>query len=298
MPNHILAMRASADGRLFGTSSDDETIKVWDAVTLTEIASIRPGFSGGEDRLALDPTSSRVFSGTWEAGLTCYDYTEHREVWRRADLIGIQRVDFSPAFPSSLFVALEAPDYRVDEPGVFSGVVELDAATGRLLWRTDDADTIFLHPSRPLSVLVDRRERIIRILDDSRRLIGSTPMIYFAVLEVAFHGEVIALAEGGEGIRLIDTRGRVQASHRPPSRESNCLRISFVGGADALAAFDSWEGSYITRLDGAGQVVAEYERESHEDVCFIGDGTRFLDAQGRVCRTATGAADMQIKAWK
>ena len=113
---------------------------------------------------------------------------------------------------------------------------------------------------------------------------------------MAFHGEVIALAEGGEGVRLIDTRGRVLASHRPPSRIPNCLHICFVGGADALAVFDSWEGSYITLLNEAGQVVAEYERESHEDVCFIGDGTRFLDAQGRVCRTATGAADVQIQA--
>src|SRR4030095_2951778 len=165
MPNHILAMRASADGRLLGTSSDDDAVKVWDAAALSEIARIKPGFSGGEDRLALHPTSSRVCSGTWEGGLTCYDYAEHRVLWHRADLIGIQRVDFSPAFPSSLFVALEAPDYRVDEPDVFSGVVELDATTGRSLWRTDDADTVFLHPSRPLAVLVDRGERIIRILD-------------------------------------------------------------------------------------------------------------------------------------
>jgi hypothetical protein len=295
MPYHISAMRTSAYGRLLGTSADDETIKVWNATTLAAIANIKPGFSGGEGRLALDPTSSRAFSGTWEAGLTCYDYAEHRVVWHRADLIGIQRVDFSPAFPSSLFVALEAPDYRVDEPGIFSGVVELDAATGRSLWRTDYADTVFLHPSRPLSVLVDRGERIIRILDDSHRMLSSIPMTYFAVLEVAFHGERIALAEGGEGIRLADTRGTILASHRPPSRKANCLRVSFVSGADALAVFDSWEGSYITLLNGAGQVITEYQRESHEDVCFIGDGTRFLDAQGHVCQTANGAIEARIE---
>src|SRR4051794_40539670 len=110
MPTDILAMRAAADGRLVATSSDDETVKIWEAPAFTEVARIKPGFDGGESRLALDATSSRVFSGTWEAGLTCYDYAEHRVVWQRADLLGIQGVDCSPAFPSSICVALEAPE--------------------------------------------------------------------------------------------------------------------------------------------------------------------------------------------
>src|SRR5688572_26177967 len=227
MSKHILSMRASADGQLVGTSSDDEAIKLWKAAAFTEVASITPGFSGGEERVALDPASSRVFSGTWESGLTCYDYAEHRVVWHRADLLGIQRLDYSPAFPSSVFVALEAPDDRVDEPGIFSGVVELDATTGGERWRTKSANTVFLHPARTLFVLVDSGEAVIRILDHSHRVLGSTPMTYFAVLAVAFYGERIALAEGGEGVRLIDIGGRVLASHRPPSRKPNCLHVAF-----------------------------------------------------------------------
>jgi len=287
-------IRSSCDERLLGTHAGGETVKLWDANTLQEIASVEPGFSGGEDRMAIDPASSCIFSGTWEEGLTCYDFATERVIWHRNDLIGIQRVDFSHAFHTSLFVALEAPDYRVDEPGVFSGVVELDARNGRTRWKTDDADSVYLHPDRPVMVLTNRADRMLRIFDGSRKLLGSTPMAYFAILDVAFHGEQIAFAEGAEGIRLTDLRGKILASYRPQSRQPNCLRVAFTEVADAVIVFDSWDATFVTRLDGAGRFVNEYQRDSHGSVCFFRKGTRFLDIDGRICRTADGGVEGTI----
>jgi hypothetical protein len=282
-------MRTSADGRLLCTSCDHHWVTIWETKTLREITAVQPGFSGGEQRLAIDPQTARILSGTWEEGLTCYDYSADRIIWRRADLIGIQQVALSPAFASSVFVALEAPDHRVDEPGIFTGIVELDARTGETQWQIEAANSIHLHPRMPVLVLTDHADRLVRIYDASRKSLGSTPMVHFAILDIAFQDDWIALAEGAKGIRIVALDGKVRTSCCPISHESNCLRVSFEGDQRVLNVFDSWDRSFITRLDATtGNVLGEYARENQTEVCFIDDGRRFVDACGQVCRSSDG----------
>jgi WD40 repeat protein len=285
-------MRTSADGRLLCVSCDDQSIKIWDTKTLQEITEIEPGFSGGRERIAIEPKTSLLVSGTWEDGLTCYDYSVDRVSWRRDDLIGIQAVALSPAFESSVFVAVEAPDYRVDEPGIFSGVVELDIHTGQTKWQADEAESIYLHPRIPVLVLTSRANRLVRILDASRKQTGSIPMIYFAVLDVAFKDNLIALAEGQKGARLIELSGQVLFCHCPTSRQPNCLNLAFEG--DVLNIIDSWDNTFVTRLDATGRILHEYTRDNHTDVCFIRDGGRFVDSYGNVCFSSDGRLDARI----
>jgi len=287
-------MRVSCDERLLGTSRCHKIITLWDSKSFREIASVKPDFDGGDDRMAIDSASSRIFSGTWEDGLTCYDFASDQVIWHRDDLIGIQRVDFSHAFPTSLFLAMEEPDYRVGEAGTFTGVVELDARTGRNRWETDEATTIYLHPNEPVMVLSNGATRMIRIFDGARKLLGSTPMANFAILDVAFHRDRIAIAEGVKGVRLTDFQGRELASYRAPSREPNCLNVAFTETADAVIVYDSRKGSYVTRLDGAGRFVEEYERDVHGSISFFRHGTRFLDIYGRICRTSDGSVEGTI----
>ena len=289
-------MRTSMDGRLLGTSSDDDSIKIWDAASLREIAQLRPGFSGGRERFALDRTHSRIFSGTWEDGLNCYDFAGERLCWRREDLIGVQGVAFSPAFPSSVFVVLEAPDQLVDGPDVFTGVVELDAATGDTEWQTEDADSIYLHPERAVYALTSRETKRVRIFDGASRLLGSTPMANFAIMDAAFQGDRLALAEGAKGVRLTNLTGDVLFSYRPASRICNCIQIAFSGDSNAVNVFDRGKKTNITSMDTGGRVVCEYARSTPADICFVGDGTRFVDALGNVCRSSDGQVEARILA--
>ena len=237
----------------------------------------------------IDAERQAVYSGVWEGGLSCYDYAANEARWHRADLFGIQKVEVSPAFPSSLFVTLETPDYRVDERGAFTGVMELDVATGMTKWQMSDADYAFVHPTRAILVLVDEGEEVVRVLDGSRRLRGSTEMTYFAVVDIAFSHAVMSLAEGKEGVRVVDFDGKVLATHKPRSREMNCIQAAFIGRTDTVAVVDKWESTFMTILDGDGRVVTEYERTNHLDICFISQGTRFLDQEGMVFGTGNGA---------
>jgi hypothetical protein len=208
-------------------------------------------------------------------------------VWRRDDLIGIQTVDLSAGFPASVFVTLEAPDYRLDEPGVVSGVTELDAETGHTKWLSQNGDWLFLHPTTPVILIQDRSEELVRVLDLQKREIGSTPMENFAILDVAFSEEMIALAEGAKGVRIIDLSGRMISRYAPKARKPNCIRINF--DREHVNIFDSWEASFVSIIDPlSGRLIREYHRATRENICFIDDGSRFVDGSGEIYRSSDG----------
>jgi len=295
MKPHFRERRASPDSHHFGASLNKEEITLWETQSFSKIATMRPGFSGGRQRYIVDPLDHIIYSGTWEEGLTAFDYMSEKQVWRRKDLIGIQRVDLSPAFPTSIFVTLETPDYRVDEPGVFSGIVELERATGKTVWRTRNGDDVYTHPERPVLVIQDRAADKIRILNEERKETASTKMLNFAVVDLAFSDGLIALAEGAKGTRVIDLNGKTISRNLPKGRKPNCIRITFSG--DHVCVYDSWEGAYITIIrPESGKTESEYERESGGDPCFIDDGARFVDAFGRVFHSQDGRADGTIEA--
>ena len=288
-------IRASYDSHHFGASLKKGAITIWCSDSPTPITTVRPGFSGGQNRHFIDPVNRLIYSGTWEDGLTCFDYTDNRTVWHRSDLIGIQTVDLSAGFPNSLFVTLEAPDYGLDEPGVISGIVELAADDGRTKWTTEDGDWIYAAPKHPILVLQDRCDKMVRILDAGRNEIGSTPMVHFAIADVAFSEQMIALAEGEKGVRILNNKGEVISQYAPQGRKPNCIRVTFSG--DRVIVFDSWEGSFVTTINPTtGEVVSEYQRQSHGTICFIDGGTRFVDPAGRVCRSIDGEIEATLKA--
>lgn len=288
-------IRASYDSHHFGASLVKESITIWRSDSPTPVTTVRPGFSGGENRHFIDPVDRLIFSGTWEDGLTCFDYADNRTVWHRSDLIGIQTVDLSAGFPGSVFVTLEAPDYRLDEPGVISGIVELAAEDGRTKWTTEDGDWIYANPTQPILVLQDRCDKTVRILDVTRNEIGSAPMVHFAIIDVGFSDQMIALAEGEKGVRILNNKGELISRYAPQGRKPNCIRVAF--SEDRVIVFDSWDGSYVTTIDPTtGEVVSEYQRESHGTICFIDGGARFVDPSGTICRSIDGQIETTLKA--
>jgi hypothetical protein len=253
------------------------------------------GVFGRRESAFIDPVNRLIYSGTWENGLACYDYADNRQVWHRDDLIGIQTVDLSAGFPSSVFVTLEAPDYRLDEPGIISGIAELDARDGSTMWMTDRGDWLYLHPREPVMVIQDKCDHVVRILDGGKNEVGTIPMVHFAIIDVGFSEDFIALAEGEKGVRILDHQGRMISRYAPRGRKPNCIKITFDG--DRVIVFDSWEGSFVTILDPrTGKRISEYERDSHGDICFIDNGSRFVDPSGTICRSIDGQVMARLKA--
>lgn len=292
---YLSDLRASFDAKHFGASLEDGSVTIWRSDSQFPITTVQPGFSGGEHRHFIDPVNRVIYSGTWLDGLTCFDYAENRIVWHRKDLIGIQTVDLSIGFPASVFVTLNAPDYKLNEPGVISGIVELAARDGSTKWTTEDGDWVHVDPRQPLLVIQDRYNRVVRILDATKKEVGSAPMINFAVIDVGFSKDMIALAEGVKGVRVLDHRGSVISRYLPRNRKPNCIRVAFH--EDHLIVFDSWKGSFVTIVDpDTGKLVAEYEREFHDTICFIDNGSRFVDKSGQIFRSTNGQLETTLKA--
>ncbi len=284
---HLSDIRASFDTGHFGASLDDEAITIWKSDSPLPIASVKPGFSGGEDLHIIDPVNQRVYAGIWEDGITCFDYAENRVIWHRADLIGIQKIALSGSFPHSVFLTLEGPgEDRWDEPGMVSGVAELSAHDGSTKWQTEPGDRLHLHPSDSL-MLVQDCDDVVRILNGAKREVGSAVVVHSSLIDVAFGGDLIALAEGEEGVRILDRRGHLISSYIPRGRESNCIQVAF--DEDRVVVLDSWERSFVSIVDPhSGRLTAEYERESHDAICFLDHGSRYVDSSGRIFRSSDG----------
>jgi hypothetical protein len=126
-PLFLRDIGASCDGKHVAARLSDGEITIWRTDSPEPVARCKPGFSGGESRYQIDPSRGLIYSGTWEDGLTCFDYKAKKVIWRRKDIIGIQTFNISTALPDSVFLTLEAPDYRLSDPSVKSGIAELDA---------------------------------------------------------------------------------------------------------------------------------------------------------------------------
>lgn len=299
MSNEPLFLRdigASCDGTHVAARLNDGEITIWSTDSPKPVAHCKPGFSGSKSRYQLDPSRGLIYSGTWEKGLTCFDYRNHKVIWRRKDIIGIQTVNISTALPNSVFLTLEAPDHvRWYQKAVW-GVAELDALTGKTRSVKPIGDWLWVHPEKPVMVTTNcgGGKNVIQLYHADQKEAGSIGMSNFAVMDVAFSDDLIALAEGKTGVRVIDYRGKLVSSYLPPGRHPNCIRLAFSGRY--LHVHDSWDGSYLLTFNPtSGELLSEYSRASGGDVCFINDGSSFVNVRGEVCRSRDGVVQLTLK---
>ncbi len=284
-------LRASCDASQFGASLRKGKITIWNANTLEAVATVRPGFSGSSSRYAIDSYDHLIYFGIWEKGLTCFDFGNGRMKWKRKDILGIQAVNLSAGFPNSLFVTLELPERTQGKLEPIFGIAELDRNTGETRWIEPSGHQCFVHPIDP--TLIIREGRTIRVLGSDKQPIGQADITNFAILDAAFLGSRIALAEGGRGVRVIDSAGAVICSYSPETRKPNCLSVAFDG--DNLCIHDSWECAFVTIIDPiSGRVIAEHQRLRCGDICFIGNGSRYMDQTGGVYKTLDGTQVGQV----
>ena len=284
-------LRASCDGSQFGACLSKGDVTLWDANTLGVVGTFRPGFAGSNARYVIDSHEHRLYSAIWENGLTCYDFWTDRVLWKRRDLQSIQAVNLSGAFPLSLFVTLERPARTRGGLKPVFGIAELDRNTGETLWAEPNGQKAFVHPDAAILLICDGKT--IRMLGADMQPIGHAAMVNFAILDAAFSGDRIALAEGAKGVRVIDVSGTTICSYSPRGRKTNCIEVAFH--ADRVCVHDSWEGAFVTTIDPvSGQVIAEHQRPIAGDICFIGDGSRYVDQTGAVFDALTGSQIGQL----
>ena len=281
------AFYTSHDGQYFAGCTDEGLIRVWNAADLSLVATLYNSFEDCSLRMAIDPGNHLLFSGAWDEGLSCHDYMTGAHLWHRDELPGIQKVDYACGFPSSIHVAAEVPGTEPDETTALEGVIELDSRTGKIIWQDKEVSSMFLHPSDALVVIENRRDRQMSILDGSKKICGSLGMAHFTIMDVAFNGDLIAVAEGTHGLRIIDRQGKVLVRHIPTDRECHFIRVRFDHSSGNWSFVDQHDEAILVTLDGkSGRLLNECRSNSWGSP--IGDGSRYVDYEGQVCRLGDG----------
>ncbi len=301
----LLDLKVSyGDLLVHGGRRGSDCFQLWRTDDFSHVASVMHPWAEMGGACAVDPINQLLISGTWTAGLTCFDYRSRKILWSRPDILGIHTVEISSAFPGSVFVAANPPqeywhDYQPPDP---NGIMELDIETGKMKWLSERGYSLRVHPTKPVIMLEDcsnfhgasfadvmqgKGDTMHVLLDGNRNLIGAIPKADFPIVDAGFAGDKVALAEGRCGVRVLDLAGRLISHYLPTSRKPNCIRAVF--NTSGLLIFDSWEGSYLTQINpSSAEVLSEYERQRHDHVCFVNKGAQYIDQAGLVYNSSDG----------
>lgn len=92
----VTAVRFSPDGKTIATASEDKTVKLWDARTLKELATLN-GHGDFVSCLAFSPDGKRLATGSQDRDVKIWDVAAHNELTTLKGHVGsVTAVAFSP----------------------------------------------------------------------------------------------------------------------------------------------------------------------------------------------------------
>lgn len=225
-------------------------------------------------RDALLPRGKKVSAGALRATTR----NTGKLIWHRQDLRKTQRVRFSPGGEAAWFVPDSGPTKLLDAA---SGKT-LDALTGLRDIFDSEYSADLLLASRKRNYIL-RKEKTLQI-----------PRLTFAILDVAFGPQSLAISESGGPVRCIDSSTGTESWRQSPGKHIHFLRL-WYRQTDRSFYGVQWEfqtGSFrsLVRLDGnSGEPNVICQLNSWEEVycakfdCIITSGGEVFDlADGRL----------------
>jgi hypothetical protein len=249
-------------------------VQIWDVETKSVVNEFETMFSFGGHRLALDPLGERCIAAAWKAGkhggVACSETNTGKLIWHRQDLEETQRVRFAPGGGAAWCVPDSGPTKLLD---VANGKT-LDAFTGlRDIFDSDYSSDVLLVKRKRDYIL--QKEKSLQI----RRLT-------FAILDVAFGPQSLAISESGGPVRCIDSSTGTELWRHSPGKNIHFLRL-WYRQTDRNFYGVQWEfqkGSFrsLVRLDGnCGEPKVLCQLNSWEEV-YSAKSDRIITSSGEV----------------
>jgi hypothetical protein len=219
-------------------------VKLFDASSQRFVAEFSIHKNSGGVNVAISSNNKQCFCGTYYAwGLACFDIGTGRVVWHRKDLKRFYGLSFSPA-RNSLFAYFDG-----------KGALELDPNSGAT--RNEFRGVVEIHASRcDESLLLAERKKIVFVGKDGKKL-WSVPRESFAILDVAWSQDTVAISEVGAdnpdgskaGIRCFSLHGELLWRYKGQNTHVDPLQFrqrtnSFIG-----VDFTSGEACLLVELD-------------------------------------------------
>jgi WD40 repeat protein len=218
----VRCMAASNRSARVAAAFFERQVQIWDVEKGKCVNEFETLFSFGGPRLSLDPLGERCLAAAWKAGkhggVACYETNTGKLIWHRQDLRRTQRVRFSCEGETLWCV----PD---------SGPTKLlDAASGKTLDALTDLRNIFDSEYSPGTVQI--------------------PRLTFAILDVTFGPESLALSEVGSPVRCINSSTGIELWRHSPGKHIHFLSL-WYRQTDRNFYGVQWKGSFrsLVRLD-------------------------------------------------
>lgn len=209
----IRCMAPSKRSSRFAAARYEHHVQIWDVKTRAVVNQFETLFSFGGHRLSLDPLGERCIAAAWEAGkrggVACYETNTGKLIWHRQDLRQTQRVRFSPRGEDAWCVSDSGPTKL------------LDAANGKTLDALTGLGDIF-DSEYSADLLLEKRKRDY-VLKKEKTL--QIPRLTFAVLDVAFSPQSLAISESGGPVRCIDSSTGTELWRQSPGKQIHYLRV-------------------------------------------------------------------------
>jgi WD40 repeat protein len=283
----IRCMAASKRSSRVAAALFESQVQIWDVETGKLIKEFETVFSFGGSRLTLGPLGERCIAAAWKAGkdggVACYDTNTGMLVWHRQDLKQTQRVRFSPGGESAWCV----PD---------SGPTKLlDSANGKTLDALTGVRDIF-DSAYSAELLLVKRKRIY-ILTKEKTL--QVPRLTFALLDVAFGPQTIAISESAGPVRCLDSSTGNELWRQSPGKQIHYLRVWYrqTDGNFYGVPWDFRTGSFrsLVRLDAnSGKPTVVCSLHSWDEV-YCTKSDRLITSNGEVINLSDGKRLHQLQ---
>lgn len=226
---------------------------------------------GGGYRMQIVPRKGIVVAGAYHVhGIEGFCLKTGRRLWQRKDLKKLQKLRWNPK-DNSVSCFFE------DRAGVV-----LDASTGRLVSSYRGVKDVYFSPNGAVS-LEDARPRYRLI---HKGILGSkVPAESFAILDVAFSNEFVAVSEVAASVRMFSlSHGELVGAYKPP-RGFHVLRISYDPSASQFIAllwgYEKAAGYSLLHLSHTGHESYRVELETAYVSTFTQERRSILLGSGR-----------------
>ena len=278
----VRCMAASNRSARVAAAFFERQVQIWDVEKAKCVNELETVFSFGGPRLSLDPPGERCIAAAWKAGthggVACYETNTGKLIWHRQDLRRTQRVRFSSEGETLWCVPDSGPTKLLDAA---SGKT-LDALTGlRDIFDSEYSSDLLLEKRKRDYIL--RKEGTVQI-----------PRLTFAILDVAFGPESLAMSEAGGPVRCINSSTGIELWRHSPGKHIHFLSL-WYRQTDRNSYGVQWEfhkGSFrsLVRLDAnSGEPAVICQLNSWDEVhcpkldCIVTSSGAVLDlSDGRL----------------
>jgi hypothetical protein len=272
-------LTASCSGSVVAAVDVKDSIHLWNVEAFTKIREVDTFVRAPDVRVALSADGALLFAGSWYAGgAMAYAVFEGREVWRRKDLRRFHGLS-AEGPRAHLYCYLDR-----------KATLRLDPASGETVERLRWAGEVYCSPLQDLILLVGRN---LRFGPESAPDKLRAPRTTFAVLDVAFGIESLAVSESTGPVRCFSLKTGAEIWRHTPSAGNHLINLSYCAPLDVFVGVN-WAYKtggehnlvHLSRTTGAISQISDLPPARR--MAFCRSGLTLVNSEGDVIDAASG----------